>query len=514
MTQTEVLIVGAGPTGLVLALWLARLGVKVRIIDKTAEPGTTSRALAVQARTLELYQQLDLSEAVIAQGHRVPAVNLWVKGEAATRLVFENVGSGLTPYPFLHIFPQDQHERLLIERLHTFGVSVERRTELLHFTEHNAHVVARLRGSNGEEEDCEAGFIAGCDGARSLVRETLGTGFPGGTYRQIFYVADVEASGPAINGELHIDLDEADFLGVFPLAGEGRARLIGTVRDERAAHPEGLKFDDVSNRAIRHLKVQLDRVNWFSTYHVHHRVTQQFRKGRAFLVGDAAHIHSPAGGQGMNTGIGDAINLAWKLAAVVGGRAPEVLLDSYEAERIGFARRLVATTDRVFSFATAEGRIADILRTRVAPVLFPFATHFEAVREFMFRTVSQVMLNYRDGPLSRGIAGHVHGGDRLPWVAYDGVDNFKPLARMEWQVHVYGTAEDELAAWCRVHDVPLHRFAWRDEHQVAGLARDASYLIRPDSYVALAEQRGTATALDRYFIDHRIRPGALADRAA
>ncbi len=158
-----------------------------------------------------------------------------------------------------------------------------------------------------------------------------------------------------MNGELHIDLDDADFLGVFPLAGQGRARLIGTVRDERAEHPETLAFKDVSDRAINHLKVRVDKVNWFSTYHVHHRVAQHFRKGRAFLIGDAAHIHSPAGGQGMNTGIGDAINLAWKLAAVLAGRAGDNLLDSYEAERIGFARRLVATTDRVFSFATAQG---------------------------------------------------------------------------------------------------------------------------------------------------------------
>jgi 2-polyprenyl-6-methoxyphenol hydroxylase-like FAD-dependent oxidoreductase len=513
MAQTEVLIVGAGPTGLVLALWLAKLGVKVRIIDKTAEPGTTSRALAVQARTLELYQQLDLSEAVIARGHQVPAVNLWVKGEAAARLVFENVGAGLTPYPFLHIFPQDQHERLLIERLRTFGVAIERSTELLHFTERDGGVIARLRGSDGREEDCEAHYIAGCDGARSLVRESLGTGFPGGTYRQIFYVADVEASGPATNGELHVDLDEADFLGVFPLAGQRRARLIGTVRDERAAHPESLKFEDVSNRAIRHLKVEIEKINWFSTYHVHHRVTQHFRQGRAFLAGDAAHIHSPAGGQGMNTGIGDAINLAWKLAAVIGGHAPDALLDSYEAERIGFARRLVATTDRVFTFATAEGRIADLLRTRIAPVLFPLATHFEGVREFMFRTVSQVMLNYRDGPLSRGTAGHVHGGDRLPWVACHGVDNFKPLARIEWQVHVYGAADDELVSCCQSHNVPLHVFPCHEEHHAAGLARDALYLIRPDSYVALAGPRGAAAALDRYFADHRIQPVSLASRA-
>src|SRR6202171_4995783 len=340
MPRTEVLIIGAGPTGLVLALWLTKLGVKVRIVDKTAEPGTTSRALAVQARTLELYGQLDLAQAVVARGHAVPAVNLWVKGEREARLSFETIGSGLTPYPFLQIFPQDQHERLLIERLEALDVAAERRTELIHFTDKENGITARLRGPNGQEVDYEANYIAGCDGARSIVRETIGTGFPGGTYRQVFYVADVEAAGPALNGELHINLDEADFLGVFPLAGQGRARLIGTVRDERADRADTLTFKDVSDRAINHLKVQVKKVNWFSTYHVHHRVTEHFRKGRAFLLGDAAHLHSPAGGQGMNTGIGDAINLAWKLAAVLAGRAPDSLLDTYECERPAFAARL------------------------------------------------------------------------------------------------------------------------------------------------------------------------------
>src|ERR1700724_973242 len=161
MTSSDVLIIGAGPTGLVLALWLTKLGVKVRIIDRTAEPGTTSRALAVQARTLELYRQLDLTQAVVERGHRVPAVNLWVRGEAAARLSFETVGAGLTPYPFLHIFPQDQHERLLIERLQALGVTVERRTPLVSFTDGGERVIARLRGPEGQEETCEASYIAG-----------------------------------------------------------------------------------------------------------------------------------------------------------------------------------------------------------------------------------------------------------------------------------------------------------------------------------------------------------------
>ncbi|WP_284319066.1 FAD-dependent monooxygenase [Dyella acidisoli] len=503
--RSDVLISGAGPTGLVLALWLTKLGVNVHIIDKTSAAGTTSRALAVQARTLELYRQLDLADAVVAQGHKVPAVNLWVKGEKKAQIQFGSLGSDLTPFPFLHIFQQDQHECLLIERLEEMGVSVQRQTELLGFVDEGERVVARLRGPDGIEQNWEARYLAGCDGARSLVRETIGTGFPGGTYKQVFYVADVEATGPSLNGQLHVDLDEADFLAVFPLAGEGRARLIGTVRDERAEHPETLRFEDVSGRAMTRLKVEVKQVHWFSTYRVHHRVTEHFRKGRAFVLGDAAHIHSPAGGQGMNTGIGDAINLAWKLAAVLDGYAPDRLLDSYEAERIGFAHRLVATTDRVFTFVTAEGRVADLVRTRLAPALIPAFFHFEGVREFLFRTVSQITLNYRGCPLSEGVAGDVYGGDRLPWATAAGSDNFSSLTAMTWQVHVYGSASDALRQWCADHAMPLHVFDWQPQHEATGFARNALYLIRPDTYVALADTSGRPEALDTYFTSQGIR---------
>ncbi|GFZ89511.1 FAD-dependent oxidoreductase [Dyella caseinilytica] len=504
--RSDVLIVGAGPTGLVLALWLTRLGVKVHIVDKAAESGTTSRALAVQARTLELYQQLDLSEAVIQGGLHVPGVNLWVKGEKATRLPLEAIGTDLTPFPFMHVFPQDEHERLLVERLAQLGVDVQRQTELLGFSDDAGRVLARLRTSDGSEQQWEASYIAGCDGARSLVREITGTGFPGGTYRQVFYAADVEAEGPSMDGELHIDLDDADFLAVFPMAGSGRARLIGTVRDERDDDAESITFDDISDRAITHLKVKIHKVHWFSTYRVHHRVTEHFRKGRAFLLGDAAHIHSPVGGQGMNTGIGDAINLAWKLASVLNGCAPDSLLDSYETERIGFARKLVSTTDRVFSFVTAEGRIADLVRTRIAPMLIPTVARSDAAREFLFRTVSQITLNYRGSPLSQGASGHVHGGDRLPWAVAGYEDNFASLSLMDWQVHVYGTVQPELADFCKTLGLTLNVFDWQREYQAAGLTQNVVYLLRPDTYVAMVDQTGIWEMLDRYFASRKLKP--------
>ncbi|HZZ38811.1 MAG TPA: FAD-dependent monooxygenase, partial [Acidobacteriaceae bacterium] len=355
--DTSVLIVGAGPTGLVLALWLTHLGVRVRLLDKASQPGASSRALAVQARTLELYSQIGLADTVVERGRHVTAVNLWATGKKVTRAVFANMGAGLSPFPFALVFPQDEHERLLIDRLAALGVAVERHTELLGFEDAGGHILARLQLPGGSVQTCTASFIAGCDGAHSVVRQSLHIGFPGGEYTHLFYVADVQASGPTVNGELHVGLDKADFLAVFPLQEAGRVRLVGTVRDDQAGQAERqrdhLSWQDVSQRVIDWIRIDVQHVNWFSTYRVHHRVAQHFRQQRAFLLGDAAHIHSPVGGQGMNTGIGDAINLAWKLAAVLHGEATPAILDTYEPERIAFARRLVATTDRAFTAVTS-----------------------------------------------------------------------------------------------------------------------------------------------------------------
>ena len=491
-----VLITGAGPTGLVLALWLTRRGVPVRIIDKAAEPGTTSRALAVQVRTLELYRQLGIADALLADGVRIRALNFWARGERAAHVPLEELGEGLTPYPFIFVHPQDQHERLLIRELEALGVTVERRTELTEVEQLADGVRTTLRRANGADEVCETEWLAGCDGGSSAVRHQLGIGFPGGTYTGRFYVADVEASGPAADGELHVDFEEADFVLVFPMKGGGRLRLVGFVRGEETADPRALTFEDVRGAAIDHLGLHVTKVNWFSTYNVHHRVADRFRDRRVFLLGDAAHIHSPVGGQGMNTGIGDAVNLGWKLAAVVKGESPAALLDSYEPERIAFARVLVATTDRAFTIVTRQGGFARFVRTRAVPAGAPALLRSRLVRRFLFKRVSQVGVHYRESGLNAGQAGSVHGGDRLPWVDMGpGRDNFAPLASLDWQVHVYGTPHDDLTEACAALQLPLHVFAWSDEASGAGLAKDALYLVRPDGYVALADASGEGEQL-------------------
>jgi 2-polyprenyl-6-methoxyphenol hydroxylase-like FAD-dependent oxidoreductase len=505
-SRADVLIVGAGPTGLVLALWLTKLGVRVRIIDRIAQAGTTSRALAVQARTLEFYQQIGLSQTVVERGHQVPAINLWVRGARAARVPLENLGRGLTPFAFPTIFPQDEHERLLIERLHELGVEVERPVELIGFEDAGGEIRATL-SNGGAQETCTAAYLAGCDGARSTVREVLGIGFPGGTYDHLFYVADVEAAGMPMNGELHVDMEDADFLAVFPLQGTGRGRLIGTVREDAAKDHEHLQFDDVSDRAIQNLKVVINRVNWFSTYRVHHRVADRFRLRRAFLLGDAAHIHSPVGGQGMNTGIGDAVNLAWKLAASLKDPDNGALLDSYEPERIAFARRLVATTDRAFMAVVNPGALARFVRTKLIPVLAPILMRIPQVRRAAFRTVSQTAINYRGSVLSRGTAGRVHGGDRLPWVRVgpQGSEefNFAALSSLDWQFHVYGDAAADIRALADRRQIPMHVFAWQPAMKLAGLKRNAVYLVRPDGYVALASADSVAAAIES-FLNHRM----------
>lgn len=503
----DVLVVGAGPTGLVLALFLARRGIRVRIIDKTDAPGTTSRALAVQARTLEFYAQIGLADTVVAMGRRIPGFSLWVGGRRRARAALGDIGAGLSPFSYALIFPQDEHEELLVERLRGLGVEVARRTTLIRFEDSGEGVRARLAAVDGTETVCTARFLAGCDGAHSTVREALGIGFPGGTYEHMFYVADVEASGPSVNDDINVDFDRADFVAVFPLKRDGHVRLVGTVRPDTDRLHE-LAWEDVSRTAIDHLGMRVGRVNWFSTYRVHHRVANAFRCGRVFLVGDAAHIHSPVGGQGMNTGIGDAVNLAWKLAAVVHGRIESTVLDTYEPERISFARRLVATTDEGFVGVTSSSLSARLFRMDVVPAVLPALFRLAPARRFFFRTVSQIGIQYRQSALSSGRAGRVSGGDRLPWVpaassGSDGGDNFAPLSSLDWQVHVYGSPPRGIDQLSSSRGLAAHVFPWSPVAATAGLERNSLYLVRPDGYVGLAADRVEAVA--EYLDAHHLR---------
>jgi 2-polyprenyl-6-methoxyphenol hydroxylase-like FAD-dependent oxidoreductase len=512
----QVLIVGAGPTGLVLALRLARHGVAVRIIDKNSGPGQASRAMAVHARTLEFYRQLGFADAVVDLGIRIEAIHLREDGHDIAQLPLKDVGAGISPYPFVLAFPQDDHEQFLVEQLRAQGVEVDWNTGLESFTQDEWGVRAVLQ-RGAERIACNTAFLCGCDGAHSRVRESLKVGFGGGTYDHLYYVADVKTDGPP-NVDLVGHLGANTFALMLPVRSRGMQRLIGIMPEPAPGKPEP-NFEDVRPVLEPLLGIKVEQLNWFSTYRVHHRVASQFRVGRCFLAGDAAHIHSPAGGQGMNTGIGDAVNLAWKLAHVLQAGAHGALLDTYQAERLAFARKLVTTTDRAFQLVVSQGAGGQLLRNWLVPHVFPMLTGFTAARRTLFKTVSQVQIHYPDSLLSGGRAGEIIGGDRLPWVPRaDGGDNFAPLRSLGWQLHVYGKTDPLLAAAAQVLRLPLHAWPWTDTAGEAGLLEDAAYLIRPDMHVALALPRQELDALRELIARFQLRfepsPSADADMPA
>jgi 2-polyprenyl-6-methoxyphenol hydroxylase-like FAD-dependent oxidoreductase len=502
MSEPQVLIVGAGPTGLVMALWLAKVNVPFRIIDKNSGPGQTSRAMAVHARTLEFYRQLGIAEEVADHGIKVERLRLHEGGTETGVLNFGDFGKGLSPYPFILTFPQDEHERLLGAKLRTLGMEVEWNTELTGFSVSSDYIEAVLR-RNGGEQKCRPNFLCGCDGIHSAVREGLKLKFPGGVYDQMFFVADVAAERSAVSEEINFFLGANELCLTFPIRSTGMVRLIGLLPREDTDRKD-LAFEDIRNQFEKLIQFHVHKVNWFSTYHVHHRVAEHFRVGHVFLAGDAGHVHSPAGGQGMNTGIGDAVNLAWKLAAVLGTSISHSILDSYETERVAFAKTLVSTTDKLFQAVVSDNLAGAIVRSALFPRLLPFLMGFSAFRRFQFRLVSQTRISYRESPLSAGSAGGVYGGDRLPWVDSSEGDNFAPLGSLDWQIHVYGKISQLLRQTASETKLPLHEFTWSKQTEQAGLQRDSLYLIRPDGHVALADLKQDVTKLRSFVSKFKI----------
>lgn len=494
MNEAKVLIVGAGPTGLVLALWLAKSKVPFRIIDKNSGPGQASRAMAVQARTLEFYRQLGVADAAVNAGFKIESAHIRNRSRELGVIFLGSVGNGISPFPFALSLPQDDHERLLSALLKDNGHEVEWNTELVGFTQDGDGVRATLRSRDTESTWCGA-YLCGCDGAHSTVRRVLDIGFPGGTYDQLFYVADAEAEGKWSEHDITAFLAERTFCLSFPIRSPGMYRYIGVVPQEFRDRDD-IEFDELRPGIEQVMKARVTRVNWFSTYRVHHRVADRFRVGRAFLSGDAGHVHSPAGGQGMNTGIGDAVNLAWKLAAVLGNRAAASLLDTYELERIPFARSLVATTDRAFEGVVGRGIGARFVRSILFPIVLPLVMSIPAVRRAQFRFLSQTRIHYRASPLSDGEAGKLLAGDRLPWV--EGTDNFAPLESRDWQLHVYGSANEEMRGFVAEVGIPLHEWKWTTAMQRAELTRNAALLVRPDGHIGFIRDSPDIATLRAY----------------
>ncbi|ANU21433.1 monooxygenase [Planococcus plakortidis] len=496
--KPQILIVGAGPTGLALAYSLARQGVPFRIIDRNAGPGTASRALAVHARILEQYDQLGLAKRNIERGHPVLSLDVSDGKQVRAHIKFHELGKGQSPFPFILSLPQDEHEEILVYELNKIGVEVEWNTSLLSFEDTGHGVKTVLQQQGQPEETAEFAYLCGCDGAGSMIRKGLGFDFPGGTYKQLFFVADVETEKPVDDMEkMDMYMDEDGFILYMSVRNAYTKRILGIVPEEFYERSD-VTYEEINDYVVNKIRVNAAKVNWFSTYRVHNRVSERFQKGRIFILGDAGHLHSPTGGQGMNTGIGDAINLGWKLAAVVQEKADPKILSTYEQERIAFARRLIATTDKAFQTIVNQKLPGTLLREYAVPYVLPSVFKFPFASKNAFRILSQIHINYRSSLLSKGKAGKIFAGMRLPWIETANSDNFAPLRSIDWQIHVYGKATPELIGFARSQSMELHEFPWEANMKDAGFKQDALYLIRPDGHVALATDGQWLRVLNMY----------------
>jgi 2-polyprenyl-6-methoxyphenol hydroxylase-like FAD-dependent oxidoreductase len=511
---TDVLIVGAGPTGLMLANQLGRRGIRATIVDRHSGPAQQSRAMAVHARTLEIYEKLGIADQALALGRRGNGANLWSRGRRKARVPLEDMGRGQSRYPYVLMLGQDDNERIMGAHLRTWGVDVQWNTEVVALRQHADHVTTTIKDADGTTREITAAYVAGCDGARSSVREMNGIGFPGAPYEHVFFVADTEATGPMVPDELNVYLWKSGFHLYFPMRGANRWRVIGILPDGLQHKPD-LTFEDLIPALRREsgVALQFHSCAWFSTYRIHHRCTERFRDRRCFLLGDAAHVHSPMGGQGMNTGLQDAYNLAWKLGLVIAGRADAGLLDSYEAERMPVAHKLLATTDRAFRFIVSESWFAGLMRSRVIGNVASHVIARHPVQRAAFRTLSQIGIGYPQSPLSQTLSDvpkqAPKAGERFPWVQLkfnDGgarEDLFARLDDTRFNLLVVGQPAPSaqslgVATLLDVHGIPADADN-AAELTAKSIPSPSYFLLRPDGHIGLAGIHYDEGAVERWF---------------
>lgn len=501
MTNTEVIIIGAGPTGLSLACQLIRHGVDFVIIDTKENTTPFSRAIGVQARTLEIYDQMGTADKLIALGKPAEKVRMieggFVRGEA----VLKNIGSGMSAYPFMLVVEQGKHEKLLYEYIREHGRDVHWQTGLESFTQDDSGVVATVKSADGNVETINAKYLVGCDGAKSLVRHTLGLTFEGDTVGRLFYVADVQVNWEFPHDALQICLAKQTLTAFFPMVGENRYRILGTFPEGREAVEGDILYEEIERQIQLDTEMELDisHVNWFSVYKVHSRAVNKFSEGRCFVAGDAAHIHTPAGGQGMNTGIQDGYNLAWKLAMAVNGNADATLLDTYNEERLRNAHHLLRTTDRLFELGASDEWFISFVRTHIFPHVLGFALSLDAVKNAIFPLVSQIGINYADSSLSETKGSFsVKAGDRMPWFAIDGASIYDLLRTPKFHLLAFGDMDPAID----------ERFSSILDSQQLAIGPEVSkafgtdgpfvVLLRPDNYIGLISNDLNAGVVNEY----------------
>src|SRR6185312_2812634 len=517
------------PTGLTLAAQLKSFGVRFRIVDRAPDQAHESRALAVQARTLEVLQSLGLGEALVARGNPSARLALHFEGGGAVQVQLGGFAAADTRFPFILFVSQAETEALLAEHLERSGTPVERGIELITATQEATSVRCVLQHGDGRTEAVGANYLVGCDGAHSAVRKQAAIPFDGEAYLQDFMLGDVDADGSLDADALHAFAARGYVAMFFPLRSPAAWRVIAI--GPRSAHESAAGEAARSEESLTRGELALDELQsgvdyatggtvhlrapaWLTHFRLHHRQARQYRKGRMFLAGDAAHIHSPVGAQGMNTGTQDAWNLGWKLALAVLGRADVKLLDTFEAERWPVGRRLLRYTDRLFGFfmrAMSGSAVASWFRRAVVARILPFVFRSPRVRSWAFKFVSELAIGYRESAaVTEGrprLKAGPRAGDRLPDapIEYDGRRTHlqEALSAPAFHLLLCGTPD----AWDQqALDGLLTRYAStlaahhlsRESRPGALVDADAEtlerlgirdgaagqYLVRPDDYIA------------------------------
>lgn len=495
-----ILIAGAGPVGLTLAMALKRQGIDIRIVDKAPTPTDKSKALVVWPRTLELLDIQGCAPAFVDAGMKATGARILARGDT---LVHVHLDTARSVYPYALMIPQSETERLLGAELAALGVQVERSVELISFVDDGASVTAVLRHA-GREESVQVAYLAGCDGAHSTVRHALGARFEGETMPTDWVLADVAVDGDIPRDEITICWSPEGVLALFPMIG-GRFRVVADVglRASNAADvvvvPPTLQEVQalVDARGPSGLTVR-DAV-WLSHFAINERKVKDYRQGRVFMVGDAAHVHSPAGGQGMNTGMQDAFNLAWKLAMVWHEQASPALLDSYSPERSAIGDQVLQNAGTMTKVSLLRNPILQEIRGLAAGAL----SRIPALRQRLVDQLSEINLHYRDSPLTeapQGASHHPAGGERAPDVGVACIETgatrlHAVLATGKFAVLSVG------APLVNLPDALRAIATAADAHAAPGYDAGHVYLVRPDAYVVMStrgdDPAAIVTALQR-----------------
>lgn len=512
--KTTVLIIGAGPTGLMMACQLAALNVPFIIVEK--DPSTTfeSRAIGIQARSLEIFSQMGIVDSFLKEGNTAGVIDFIANGKVKEHVPLSGLGTGLTQFPFLLFLEQFRTESILVDFLKRHKKTVLWDTTVLSFTQHENGTTASIQTKNGEQEEIEADWIVGADGAHSIVRHTLGIELAGKTYKQSLFVLDCKVSSPILSStHLAVVLSDTAFAAIFPMK-DNHWRIVGEV-PPRLYGKDTITFEDVAKDFSQRMQldITLSHPYWVSLYHAHHRCVSTFQKGRCFLVGDAGHIHSPVGAQGMNTGLQDAYNLAWKLAFVHKGLAKEALLETFNEDRLPFAHKLVQTTDRAFNLVVSGGKIGAFFRTRIAPKIIKFVLSHDIARHFIFKTVSQIGISYHSSSLSKNASFGTFPknapvpGDRLPFAELNGKNIQDEIKITHMQLLLFTGQSEQMTDAEQVIEkyskaIAITKIVLNETtkhlYEKFGIENTGYYLVRPDMYIACRSNGENSKNLEIY----------------